>query len=330
MAETMKAAFIKQVGPAENIIYGDIPKPKIDANQVLVKVKAVDVNHVDTYIRSGQYSANAPFPFIIGLDMVGMVESVGKNVKSFKPGQKVWTNNMGIQGHQGTYSEYVAVDQDLLYHLPEGVDEIQAISVIHSATTACMGLIRMARLNADETIFINGGSGNVGSAIIQFANTRNAKVITTAGSQEKADWCKKIGASDVINYKTQNVAQEIKKIAPQGIDVFWDTTRQPNLEQAVDLLSRRGRIVLMAGFNAHPTFPVGPFYSKECSMFGFTILNVDKDEMRGYADIINAALEQKILTGKVAQKLPLSEAAKAHKLLETDKNLWGKIILTVS
>ena len=119
----MKAAYIVKVGPPEDIRYGDLPVPALGNGDVLVKVSAVCVNPVDTYIRSGQFPMDLPFPFIVGRDMAGVVQGVGPAVTLFQPGDRVWCNNQGYHGRQGTFAEYVAVEEGLLYPLPAGVDD---------------------------------------------------------------------------------------------------------------------------------------------------------------------------------------------------------------
>src|SRR5215471_19130658 len=180
----MEAAYIEKLGPPETIVFGDLPKPVPGASQVLVKVVAVAVNPIDTYIRSGAYSTRVNFPFILGRDMVGIVESVGGEVQRFSPNDRVWCNNQGYDGRQGTFAEYLAIDQEFLFALPHGVDLQKALTVLHSATTASIGLVREARLRSGESVFINGGAGNVGSAVLQLAVNLGARVIVTAGTDE--------------------------------------------------------------------------------------------------------------------------------------------------
>lgn len=330
MANTMKAAFIQQIGSSVNIQYGDLPKPVFKNHQVLVKVIQVVVNPVDTYIRSGQYRLNLPFPYIIGRDMWGVVEAVGSQIKNFKPGDQVWCNNQGIHGRQGTFAEYLAIDENLLYHLPTDVLGIEAVAVCHSALTAYVGLIQKAQLKANETIFINGGSGNVGSAIIQLAHAMHAHIITTAGNEEKMKWCEELGANRVINYKTENVEEALQEFAPRGVDIYWDTTREPNFEKAFASLAFKGRMILMAGLNACPTFPVGPFYAKNASLFGFTITNATTEELSEGAKTINRLLKNKQIKAKIHKIMFLKDAADAHYIQENDQDLWGKIVLQVS
>src|SRR5438105_15756831 len=111
----MKAAFINQTGPPENIIYGDLPEPKPGPLQCLVKVAATALNPIDTYLRGGGIKMQLPLPFIVGCDLAGTVAAAGANVKRFKPGDRVWGSNQGLLGRQGTFAEFAAVDEEWLY-----------------------------------------------------------------------------------------------------------------------------------------------------------------------------------------------------------------------
>lgn len=325
----MKAVFIKKTGGPNVIEYGELPTPTIRDNEVLVKVSAVAVNPLDTYVRSGKYTFTEPLPlpFIVGSDAVGIVTHVGSSVKEFKPGQRVWTNRMGMKGRQGSFAEYLAIDSALLYPAPQHVDDNALVAILQSGATACLGLIRAAMLKASEIIFVNGGAGSVGSAIIQLAVARGARVIATTSSDEKMEWCKSLGAELVLDYHKDNFAEKIKTLAPQGVDVFWDTSKHPNFEICVPLMTHHGRIVLMAGGEAHPTLPVGLFYNKECTLKGFTLIHAGQLELKGCAEILNRCLEDGKLKAKIAKELPFSKAAEAHSMIESDSELWGKIIL---
>jgi NADPH2:quinone reductase len=329
----MKAAYIEKLGPPENIIFGDLPEPRISPSQVLVKVAAVAVDPIDTYIRGGAYSTRMDFPFIIGRDMVGTVEAMGRGVRRFSPGARVWSNNQGYHGRQGTFAEYLAIDEEFLYPLPDKVDAKTAVSVLHSATTAWIGLQREPKLRRGESIFINGGAGNVGSAVLQLAADLGARTIVTAGSEEDLTYCRSLGAARTINYRTDDLAKAISDFAPDGIDVYWDTTTRPDFERAVPLLAHRGRVILMAGYDARPPFPVGAFYTKDCSMHGFAITNARSRELQDCANAINQSLAAGKLTARISRVMPLSEAAAAHRLLEDSQRglvkLHGKVLLTI-
>jgi NADPH:quinone reductase len=328
----MKAAYIERVGPPENIVFGDLPKPAPGPSQALVKVAAVAVDPIDTYIRRGSYSTAMNFPFIIGRDMVGIVESVGDGVHQFSPGDRVWSNNQGYHGRQGTFADYLAIDQKFLYPLPDGVDKQKAVAVLHSAATALIGLTREARLRSGESVFVNGGAGNVGSAVLQWATNLGARVIVTAGSDDDLDYCRALGAERAVNHKTGDVAKAISEFAPNGIDVYWDTTSKPDFERAIPLMAPRGRVIVMAGSAAHPSFPVGAFYTKDCSMHGFAISNATVKELEDCAKVINECLVTGKLSARIDRVMPLAEAGRAHQLVEESLHgqvkLSGKIVLT--
>src|SRR5687768_3127384 len=256
----MKAAFVDRPGPPESIRYSDLPEPEPSSAQVLVRVKAVAVNPIDTYIRSGMFKMDLPSPFIVGCDLAGVVEGVGPKATRFKAGDRVWGSNQGLLGRQGTFSELAVADENYLYPIPDRVSDEDAAAIALVGITARLGLTR-AQLKSGETLFVNGGSGGVGSTVVQMGKAIGATIIATAGSDERTAACRELGADVAINYKTEKVGEAIKKAAPGGVNVWWETTREPDFEAAVAALTFRGRMVLMAGREARPPFPVGPFYT---------------------------------------------------------------------
>ena len=328
----MKAAYIQRVGPPENIVYGDLPTPEPTGSQVLVRVAAVAVNPIDTYLRSGAVKMELPLPFVVGCDLAGVVERCGPEVQRLKPGMRVWGSNQGLMGRQGTFAEYAAVDESWLYPTPDGVSDQQAAAGALVGITAHLGLVRCAKLAAGETLFVNGGSGGVGSTVVQMAKAIGARAITTAGTAEKVEICRSLGADLAINYRTADVDAEIRHFAPHGVNVWWETLREPNFERSVSLLAPRGRMILMAGREARPVFPVGPFYVKDCSLFGFAMFNASADEQRASSVDINRWLAAGQFKPRIDRVLPLAEAAEAHRLqeentLEKAGTLAGKIVL---
>ncbi len=328
----MKAAYLTRTGPPEVIVYGDLPTPKPAPTQCLVKVAAVDMNPIDVYWRSGMVPVKMEFPFILGRDLAGTVVQVGPEVKRFKPGDRVWGTNQGFAGRPGTWAEFAALDEQWLYLTPLGVRDEDAVAVSLVAVTAQLGLARHARLQSGETLLVTGGAGGVGSCVVQLAKGLGARVIATAGSDEKVAACRELGADLAINYKTGNVESAVKAFAPNGVNVWWETAREPDFDRVVPLLAVRGRMVLMAGREARPAFPVGPFYVKDCSLHGFAMFNATSDELRTAADVVNRCLREKKLKARIARVLPLSQAAEAHRLqeestVEKTGAVSGKIVL---
>ncbi|MEX0825116.1 MAG: NADPH:quinone reductase [Pirellulaceae bacterium] len=330
----MKAAFIEQTGDPDVIQFGDLPKPEPQAGQVLIRGEAVSVNPVDTYVRSGAIAMELPKPFIIGCDLAGTVEAIGDGVTGLRPGDRVWTTNQGLLGRQGTFAEYSAVDKTWVYPIPDGIESSVAVACALVGVTAHLGLVRDARLAVNETVFVVGGTGGVGSMVVQMAKISGAKVITTAGSDEKCEIAKNLGADHVIQYRKQSIEEELKELAPEGVDVFWETRREPDFDLTVAALAPRGRMILMAGREARPPFPVGPFYVKGCSLHGFAMFNATSDEMRQAAEDINAWFAAEQLQALIGKIMPLSQAAEAHRLQEESTlgesgTLIGKIVLEV-
>jgi len=328
----MKAAYIQRVGPPESILFNDLPTPEPTGSQVLVRVAAVAVNPIDTYIRSGAVKMELPLPFVVGCDLAGTVERCGPDVQRLKPGMRAWGSNQGLMGRQGTFAEYAAVDEAWLYPTPDGVSDQQAAAGALVGITAHLGLVRCAKLAAGETLFVNGGSGGVGSAVVQMAKAIGARVITTAGSDEKVAICRSLGADLAINYRTGDVDAEIRHFAPHGVNVWWETLREPNFERSISLLAPRGRMIVMAGREARPVFPVGPFYVKDCSLFGFAMFNATPDEQRASSVDINRWLAAGQFKPRIDRVLPLAQAAEAHRLQEENTlqkagTLAGKIVL---
>ncbi|HEX3627669.1 MAG TPA: NADPH:quinone reductase [Verrucomicrobiae bacterium] len=330
----MKAAYINEHGGPDKIIYGDLPEPKPGPNQYLIKVHAVDINPVDLYIRSGAVPTKMNFPYILGRDLVGKIAAAGSNASRFKIGDRVWCIGQGWDGRPGTFAEFAAVDEIWLNPIPEGVsdEDIAAISLV--GVTAHIGLMAKAKVKAGEILFVNGGTGGVGSCVVQMAHILGARVITTASTDEKVARARALGADCAINYKTQNVADEVKKFAPDGLHVWWETLRDPDFDKAISLLAPHGRIIVMAGRDARPQFPVGPFYAKNCSLFGFVILNSPPEELRAAADDINRWIAEGKLRAQIDRVLSLSQTAEAHRLQEEStikktSALAGKIVLKV-
>ncbi len=311
----MKAAFIDATGAPDVIRYGDLPRPTPKDGEVLVRVGAVAVNPIDTYIRSGMVAMPLPKPFVIGCDLAGTVEAVGPGVKRFKPGDRAWGSNQGLLGRQGTFAEYACVPEDWLYPTPADVPDTEAAAVALTGITAHIGLFRCAATQPGDIVFVNGGTGGVGSMVVQMARAVGAHVVTTVGTAEKAEQCRQWGAERVLNYKTDDVATAVRDFTKgRGVNVWYETQREPDFLKTVPLMARRGRIVVMAGRQAQPLFPVGPFYVNDLSLFGFAMFNATPQEQRRCADDINRWLAEKKLHPLIGRTLPLSEAAAAHRL----------------
>jgi NADPH:quinone reductase len=328
----MKAAYIEQPGPPECIVVGELPRPEPTGAQALVRVTAAAVNPIDTYIRGGAKYWDLPRPYIVGCDLAGVVESVGSQVERCRPGDRVWCSNQGLLGRQGTFAEYAAVDECWLHPIPDDVDDQTAASLALVGITAHLGLFREAQLERGQTVFVRGGTGGVGSVVIQMAKAVGARVITTGGSDAKVARCRELGADAAVNYRTEDVQQAVQAFSPGGVHLFWETLREPDFDEILGYLADRGRIILMAGRDARPSFPVGPFYVKNCSLHGFVMFKATAAEQMACAEDMNRWMRSGQLHANVSQVLPLSDAAQAHRLQEestVQKSgvLAGKIVV---
>ncbi len=331
----VKAAFIRETGSPSVIQYSDLPTPEPRPTEVLVKVGAVAVNPIDTYIRAGIVSMISQFPYVIGSDLAGTVEKVGSEVKRFKAGDRVWGSNQGLFGRRGTFSEYASVDERWLYPTPAKETDAEAAAGALVGLTAHMGLFQHAELGSGEVVFVNGGSGGVGSSVVQLAKAAGAFVITTGGSEKSLEICRKLGADLVLNYNAHNLDDQIRafSLPHGGVHLWFETQREPTLDRTVSLMAPRGRIVLMAGRSARPEFPVGPFYVKDLRMIGFAMFNGAPEEQRAAADKLNTLYDFNRWKPSVGKTLSLSEAAAAHQLqedntLQKQGTVHGKIVLT--
>jgi NADPH:quinone reductase len=330
----MKAAFINQTGAPDVIQYADLPDPTPGPREVLVRVGAVAVNPIDTYIRGGAIKLELAFPYIIGCDLAGTVEAVGGDVSRFQPGDRVWGSNQSLMGRQGTFAELCVVGEEWLYTTPDEVTDEHAAAAALVGITAHLGLFHHAQLQAGEVVFVNGGAGGVGSMVIQQAKAAGAVVITTAGSDEKLDYCRGAGADLALNYRSESLDEEIRAFAEPhgGIDLWFETQREPTLERTIGFLRKRGRIILMAGREARPEFPLGQFYVNDLRMLGFAMFNASPEEQRHAAEQINRWLAEAKVSMPIGRQFRLSEAADAHRLQEENTlgksgTLAGKIVL---
>lgn len=330
----MRAAYITQPGSPDCIQVGEIATPTCGDHQVLLHVRASSVNPIDTYIRNGANYWPLPQPYVLGCDFAGEIAVVGDQVKPWKVGDRVWGSNQGLMGRQGTFAQFAAIEPCWLYPSPDAVSDRDLAACALVGITAHLGLFARARLQPHETIFVRGGTGGVGAMVVQMAHTIGAKVITSAGSPEKAARCRDLGADEVIEYRNCDLKNKLLELAPQGVDVFWETLREPDFDMAVACLAPNGRMVLMAGRDARPSFPVGPFYVKGCSLLGFAMFASSADTQYQAAMDMNRWFESGKLKASIDRVLPLSQAAEAHRLQEANTIaksgvLQGKIVMDI-
>ncbi len=328
----MKAAFITRTGPPDLIQVGELPDPVPGPRQALVRVRAAAINPIDTYVRSGSVPMPLEFPFVVGCDLAGEVVAVGDDVDRLRPGMRVWGSNQGLLGRQGTCAELVAVDEQWLYPTPDGVTDREAAAAALVSITAHLGLVSHARLQPGETIFVSGGSGGVGSAVVQIARAIGGRVLATAGTAEKRKAVLGCGADVALDYRRGDLVAAVLEAAPGGVAVHWETRREPDFDSAIAMLAPGGRMVIMAGRDARPPFPVGPFYVKGCRLLGFVMFQATAQEQAAAAADINRWLARGQLRAPVDRVVTLAHVAEAHAVQEAatvggSGGLAGKIVV---
>ena len=328
----MRAAYIDAVGPPEAIKVGELPTPEPKAGEALVRVKAAAVNPIDLYLRAGSVAMPMSFPYVVGADFAGTVEKLGPGPSRFKPGDRVWGSNQGFFGRPGITAELAAVNQDWIYPTPQNVSDQDAAAMALVGITAHIGLFQCGHLKSGEMVYVPGGAGGIGSMVVQMAKITGARVATSGGRPESRQLAQSLGADWVLNYKTDDIPAHLRDLSEEGIDVWFETQREPNLEVSIPLLRRRGRMILMAGRAAKPTLPLGQFYPRNCSIHGFAVFNGTPDEQRRCAEDINRWASEGRLKPLIGRVFPLAETAQAHRLLEDNTlgnagTLSGKVVI---
>src|SRR5437588_4693444 len=212
----MKAIQVKQTGGPEVLTLVDLPVPKPKPNEAVVKIAAAGVNFIDVYFREGRYPAS--LPFVDGQEAAGVVAEIGAEVKSVKPGDRVT-----YTGALGSYAEYAAVPADRLVRVPETLDDRQAAAAMLQGMTAHYLVHSAYPLKRGETALIHAAAGGVGLLLVQMAKNLGARVIGTAGSEEKAQLARQAGADEVILYTQQDFEAETKRVTGgAGVHVVYD------------------------------------------------------------------------------------------------------------
>lgn len=236
----MKAFSIDRYGKKNGRI-SEVPTPEVGTHDVLVQVHATSVNLLDAKIRTGEFKLILPysFPLILGNDLAGVVIRVGASVRRFKPGDEVYARPP--QARIGTFAELIAVDENALALKPENLSMEEAAALPLVALTAWQVLVDSARLKQGQKVFIQAGSGGVGSVAIQLAKHLGAFVATTT-STANVEWVKALGADVVIDYKTQKFEQVL-----QDYDVVINSLGADELEKSLSILKPGGQLISISG-----------------------------------------------------------------------------------
>ncbi|SAL96191.1 hypothetical protein [Absidia glauca] len=239
----MRAVLVKQPGDAQQLYIGEYPTPVPKSNQVLIKVKCFCLNRMDIVQRQGFYPPPPGASEILGVEISGVVDSVGEDVTKFKQGDEVF----GLMGGGG-YAEYAVMDERLVISKPKEITFEQAAAIPETWFTAYQALFLVSQLQKGEDILIHAGASGVGIAAIQLAKEAGAnRIFITAGSDEKVEFCKSLGATDGINYKTQDWAKIIgEETAGKGVNVVVDFIGKDYFAKNLQIMGFDARMVILA------------------------------------------------------------------------------------
>jgi NADPH:quinone reductase-like Zn-dependent oxidoreductase len=306
----MKANYIEAYGGAGALKFGELPAPRVGADDVLVAVRATSVNPIDWKMREGYLKAvlALQFPYVLGRDFSGVVREVGANVRDFAPGDEVFGVVDGARG--GGHGEMLATSHELVGKKPKSIDHVAAASLPLAAATAMIALDDTGKLKSGERILVHGGAGGVGAVGVQFAKALGAWVAATAGASN-LERVRGLGADQVIDYGAEDFTTRV-----QDLDLVFDTVGGEVHRRSQTVLKPGGRLVYIS---AAP-LPQGE------PRPGITITRADIRGKRPLFERLAALVDQGKIKPQVARVMKLGEAAEAYELNRTGK-VRGKIVL---
>ncbi len=322
----MKAIRIHTFGEPEVMQLDEVPDPQPGAGQVVVRVHAVGVNPVETYIRSGIYP-KPPTPFTPGNDGAGVIEAVGPEVTGIAVGDRVYIAGAA----SGTYAEKSLCTATNVHPLPTQASYAQGAAMNVPYSTAYQALFHRAKIRPGETIFVHGASGGVGIAAVQLARAAGLTVIGTGGTERGRHLVLEQGAHHVLDHTAEGyLDQALSLTEGRGVDVIAEMLANVNLGNDLNVLAPRGRVVVIGnrGPGNQGTVSINPraAMGRDAAIMGMSLANATADErVRLHAALV-AGLANGTLQPVIGQELPLAEAAKAHHaVIET--RAYGKIVL---
>lgn len=320
----MKAIRVHQCGGPEALVYEEVPLPEPSPGEVRVRVEAAGVNYIDTYHRTGLYPLAAPFA--LGMEGAGVVDSVAPGVALVKQGDRVaWCMV------RGAYAEYAVVPADKLVPIPATITTQVAAALILQGMTAHYLAINTFPLKPGDTALVHAAAGGVGRLLVQVAKRAGATVFGTVGSQAKADLARQAGADEVILYDEVDFVAEIERLTGgRGVDVVYDSVGATTFDKSLNCLRPRGLLALFGQSSG----PVPPFDLQVLNQKGSLFVTrptlghyiQDRRELISRAGDVFIWAAGGELRVRIDRALPLSDAAEAHRLLES-RQIAGKLLL---
>jgi NADPH2:quinone reductase len=320
----MKAIEVARTGGPEVLTFTDLPKPQPKPNEAIVELKAIGVNFIDVYFREGRYPAT--LPFVDGQEGAGVVSAVGSDVKSVAVGDRVAYTSV-----LGSYAQYAAVPAEKLIKLPDKIDFQQGAALMLQGMTAHYLVKSAYPLKHGETCLVHAAAGGVGQLLVQMAKMIGARVIATAGTDEKAALAKKLGADNVIVYTRQDFEAEVKRLTNNaGVEVVYDGVGKSTFDADLNVLKPRGYLVLFGGASG----AVPPFDPIKLSQKGSLFLTrptlvhytATREELTWRASEVFDWVASGKLKVDIGHTYKLAAAAQAHRDLEA-RRTTGKVLL---
>jgi NADPH:quinone reductase len=319
----MKAIRVHQINQMQ---LEEMPIPVPEQGQVRVKLEFAGLNFIDVYQRSGIYKI--PLPFTLGMEGAGTVDAIGAGVTDFTLGQRVAYTMV-----RGSYAEYAIVPAKMLVEIPRRVSSKDAASLMLQGMTAHYLALSTYKLEAGDTTLIHAAAGGVGQLLVQIAKRLGAKVIATVGSAAKAESVRLLGADEVIIYTKQDFETEVKKLAPEGLEVIYDSVGKDTFSKGLNLLKPRGMMVLYGASSGQ----VEPFDLQLLNAKGSLFVTrpslghyiTERDELEWRANELFDWLVNKQLKLAIDKVFPLSEVSKAHAYIEA-RQTKGKVLLEIT
>jgi NADPH2:quinone reductase len=322
--KSVKAILVHEFGEPKVLRLEDVPTPRPGPGQVLVRMHAIGVNPVETYIRAGTYARLPALPYTPGNDGAGVIEQIGPDVDEFKAGDRVYIGG----SLSGTYAEVALCKTEQVHRLPENVSFAQGAAMGTPYATAYRGLLQRADAKPGETVLVHGASGGVGMAAVQLARARGLRVFGTAGSDEGLKLAREQGAHEVFDHRAPDHFEQIMKATGgRGVDVIVELVANMNLGKDLTILAKSGRVAII-GSRGRVEIDPRDTMQRDVDLRGMALPNTPPKEMASIHAALVAGLENGTLRPVIGKEFPLAEAAQAHRAV-MEPGALGKIILVL-
>jgi NADPH:quinone reductase len=320
----VKAIRVKEFGGPEVLRIDEVATPQSGPDQVLVRMHAIGVNPVETYIRAGTYARLPELPYTPGNDGAGVIEKIGDSVTEHKPGDRVYTAG----SVSGTYAEFALCRVDQVYPLPAKVSFAQGAAMGTPYATAYRGLFQRGHAKPGETVLVHGASGGVGTAAVQLARARGLRVLGTAGSDEGHRLAREQGAHEMFDHRAPEHFERIMKATDGcGVDVIVEMLANVNLGKDLTVLAKGGRVVVI-GSRGNAEINPRDTMQREADVRGMVLPNTPPAELASIHAALVAGLENGSLRPVIRREFPMAEAAQAHRAV-MEPGALGKIVLVL-